>query len=181
MNNNERRIMRFDIFLYDFGENIGSIQNGLRPAVVIQDSRFNEKSPTVIIAALTTAVKKEHLPSHIFIGQNYGLTKPSMVLLEQVRTINQNELGTYIGHIDDISLIRTIERGIRKTFGLWNYMPKNENSIRCLCSSCVKNYMDSGSYYVRRLDPFQKEKDICEHCDKPGWDYVIVDKKEQNR
>ena len=180
MNNNERKIKRFDIFLYDFGENIGSVQNGMRPVIALQDTRFNEHSPTVIVAAVTTAVKKEHLPSHIFIGQNYGLEKPSMVLLEQIRTVNQNELGAYIGHIDDVPLTRAIDRGIKKTFGLWNYMPKNQNSIRCLCPACVKDYMDSGNYYVRRLDPFQKEKDTCERCDKPGWDYVIVDKKEQN-
>lgn len=176
MQNKKQRIRRFDIYLYDFGSNSGSIQNGVRPVLTIQDERFNDNSPTVIIAAITSAVKKSYLPSHVFIGEQFGLTKPSMVLLEQIRTVNKNELSSYIGHVDDKALIRQLARGIKKTFGLWSYTPKSEDSIRCLCPACVKNYMDSGKYIVRRLDPFQKEKETCDRCEGLGWDYVVLEK-----
>ena len=92
MNTENRKVKRFEIYLYDFGENAGSIQCGRRPVLILQDDRFNENSPTTIVAALTTAIKKEYLPSHIFVGERFGLKKPSMVLLEQIRTVNQNDL-----------------------------------------------------------------------------------------
>ena len=81
-------VKRFEIYLYDFGAMPGSIQNGIRPALIIQDNRFNENSPTTIVAAITSVIKKERLPSHIFLGQEFGLSKPSMVMLEQLRTVN---------------------------------------------------------------------------------------------
>ena len=64
MNTENRKVKRFEIYLYDFGENAGSIQCGRRPVLILQDDRFNENSPTNIVAALTTAIKKEYLPSH---------------------------------------------------------------------------------------------------------------------
>ena len=177
MNTKNRKVKRFEIYLYDFGENAGSIQCGRRPVLILQDDRFNENSPTTIVAALTTAIKKEYLPSHIFVGERFGLKKPSMVLLEQIRTVNQNDLLELVGVLDDDYLIRALNRGLKKTFGLWNYNPKSKNAIRCLCPTCVHDYMADGSYIVRRLDPFQKEKNACEKCKRPGWDYIITERK----
>lgn len=77
---NSRKVKRLEIYMYDFGVTTGSIQNGQRPVVVIQDDRFNASSPTAGVAPITTAVKKEHLPSHIFVGKQFGLPRPSMVL-----------------------------------------------------------------------------------------------------
>ena len=177
MNSKSRKVKRFEIYLCDFGENAGSIQCGRRPVLVLQDDHFNENSPTTIVAALTTATKKKYLPSHIIVGERFGLKKPSMILLEQIRTVNQSELLDFIGVLDDDYLIRALSRSLKKTFGLWNYNTKSKNAIRCLCSSCVHDYMENGSYIVRRLDPFQKEKYSCEKCKRPGWDYVITERK----
>ena len=77
---NARKVKRFEIYLYDFGIMPGSIQQGKRPVLIVQDDQFNKNSPTTIVAAFTSAVKKEYLPSHIFVGERFGLTKPSMVL-----------------------------------------------------------------------------------------------------
>lgn len=88
-----RKIKHGDIFWYDFGTNEGSIQNGIRPALVIQANDFNANSPTTVIAAITTAQKGMYLPSHIFLSDSYGLSQPSTVLLEQLRTVNQSDLG----------------------------------------------------------------------------------------
>ena len=170
-------VKRFEIYLYDFGSMPGSIQNGIRPALIIQDNRFNENSPTTIVAAITSVIKKERLPSHIFLGQEFGLSQPSMVMLEQIRTVNQNELGEYIGAITDPYLTKILGRGIKKTLGMWDYTPRDKTAIRCLCPQCVESYRNTRSFIIRRLDPFQKAKDACDRCNRPGWDYVVLDRK----
>ena len=172
-----QRVKRFEIYLYDFGSMPGSVQNGIRPALIIQDNRFNENSPTTIVAAITSAIKKERLPSHIFLGQEFGLSKPSMVMLEQIRTVNQNELGEYIGAITDPYLTKILGRGIKKTLGMWDYAPRDKTAVRCLCPQCAESYRNTRSFIIRRLDPFQKAKDACDRCNRPGWDYVVVDRK----
>ena len=170
-------VKRFEIYLYDFGSMSGSVQNGIRPALIIQDNRFNENSPTTIVAAITSVIKKARLPSHIFLGQEFGLSKPSMVMLEQMRTVNQNDLGEYIGAITDPYLIKILGRGIKKTLGMWDYAPRDKTAIRCLCPQCAESYRNTRSFIIRRLDPFQKAKDACDRCNRPGWDYVVVDRK----
>ena len=170
-------VKRFEIYLYDFGAMPGSIQNGIRPALIIQDNRFNENSPTTIVAAITSVIKKERLPSHIFLGQEFGLSKPSMVMLEQLRTVNQDELREYVGAISDPYLTKIIGRGIKKTLGMWDYAPWDKTAIRCLCPQCAESYRNTRSFIIRRLDPFQKAKDACDRCNRPGWDYVVVDRK----
>ena len=97
--NEEKKVKYGEIYFYDFGEHEGSIQNGLRPAVVIQDNKLNDHGPTTIIAAITSVTKKLYLPSHILIGEQFGLTKPSMILLEQVACVNQKDLGNFVGAI----------------------------------------------------------------------------------
>ena len=172
-------VKRFDIYLYDFGETTGSIQAGKRPVLVIQDDRFNAHSPTTMVATITSAIKKQYLPSHVFLGEQFGLTKPSMVMIEQSRTVNQDELGTYIGTITDESMKRTLAKAIKKTFGLWSYEPKDASSVRCLCPQCMESYKSTGKYIVRRLNPFQREKDKCDRCERMGWDYIIAERKKR--
>lgn len=67
------KVKHGEIYCFDFGNNEGSIQNGIRPALVIQANNFNANSPTTVIAAITTAQKGMYLPSHIFLGESYGL------------------------------------------------------------------------------------------------------------
>ena len=87
-----KTIRRGDLFYYDFGNNPGSIQCGERPVLVLQDDDYNNNAPTIVVAALTSVVKKRYLPSHIVLGEDFGLKKSSMVLLEQMRTINKSDL-----------------------------------------------------------------------------------------
>ncbi len=91
---------------------------------------------TFLIAAITTAHKCHYLPSHIFLGGNFGLDQPSVVMLEQIRTVNQDELGPYIGTINDQELLNTITNSLKKTFGLWRYHTAKAE-VRCLCSRCM--------------------------------------------
>lgn len=173
----EQLIKRGDIFYYDFGENKGSIQNGIRPVLCLQADNFNVKAPTIIVAAITTVIKKQYLPSHVILPDDTGLKQPSMVLLEQIRAVNKADLVNKIGFLEDEQSWRRINNAIKKTFGLWIYRPERSGDIRCLCANCLKDYMENGSYVVKRLDPFAKKKDRCEKCENLGYDYLVYDKK----
>ena len=168
----KRKVKHGDIFCYDFGTNEGSIQNGISPALVIQANNFNANSPTTVIAAITTAQKGMYLPSHIFLGERYGLDRPSTVMLEQLRTVNQEDLDPYIGTVEDHTTLNAISKALKKTYGLWFYQaPKDD--VRCLCRRCLDEYRDSDEYIISRRDPFQKEKEPCDRCRHPGYDYVL--------
>lgn len=136
----KKEIERGDLFYYDFGSREGSIQSGLRPVLVVQANNFNVNAPTIIVAALTSVIKKQYLPSHIILGENYGLKKSSMVLLEQVQTVNKNELTEYIGTVDDEKLLRRINSALKKTLGLWIEHNSSQKDIYCLCPKW-KNYI----------------------------------------
>lgn len=174
-----RKVKRGEIYWYNFGEVGGSVQQGYRPAMVVQADNINAHSPTVIIAAITTANKAMHLPTHIFIGENFGLTRPSTVMLEQLRTANQDALGPYIGIADEPHIIKAVDKGVKKAFGLWHYQTKRDE-VRCLCVSCLHEYMDTNSYIISRLDPFQREKEPCDRCNKPGYDYTLRARRKQH-
>ena len=171
----DRKVKRGEIYCYDFGENSGSVQTGRRPVLVVQADNFNEHSPTTVIAAISSAHKCKYLPSHIFLGEEFGLTQPSVVLLEQIRTVNQNELGAYIGIIDDGDMLNAISNGLKKTLGMWRYQTARTET-RCLCGRCLQEYMDTRAYIISRLDPFQKQKDSCDRCGKPGFDYALKER-----
>jgi mRNA interferase MazF len=170
-------IKRGDIFFYDFGENSGSIQSGKRPVLVIQADNFNEKAPTIIVAAVTSVVKKQYLPSHVILPDDIGLQKKSMVLLEQIRAVNKADLVDRLGFVDDTQTWKAINNGIKKTFGLWVYNRDRTGDIRCLCPKCLEDYKSNPSIIVKRLDPFKSEKDRCDKCDRPGYDYLVYDKR----
>ena len=101
----------------------------------------------------------------------------SVVLLEQVRTIKQNELDEYIGIVYDETLQNTISNSFRKTFGRWERTARSE--VRCLCNCCMQEYIDTRTYIISRLNPFQKQKENCDRCGKPGYDYTL--RKRRNK
>lgn len=105
----EKTICRGDLFYYDFGTRTGSVQSRTRPVLVIQADDYNRNAPTIIVAAVTGVIKKRYLPSHILLGQEFGLKKPSMVLLEQLQTVNKDEIRDYIGTIEDGKLGKYVD------------------------------------------------------------------------
>lgn len=173
----DRRIRRGDLYYYDFGKQEGSIQNGRRPVLVLQADDFNQKAPTILVAAVTTVIKKRYLPSHVFLGADFGLSRPSMALLEQIRAVNKDRLEDYIGSIDEEACWIRINAALKKTFGLWFYNKERSGDIRCLCPKCLHDYMTDSNYVVRRLDPLSSSKDTCDKCSNMGYDYMVYDKR----
>ena len=115
---NNHTPIRGDIYKFDFGQNPGSVQCGIRPAVVIQNNNLSAHSPVVIVAPVSSVQKKQSMPAHVFLGQRFGLILESQVLLEQIRTVPQSQLGKYIGHIDDEAIMHLIDDGLCKTLGI---------------------------------------------------------------
>ena len=112
-------IKRGDMFYADLSPVVGSEQGGIRPVVIIQNDLGNKYSPTVIAAAITSQTNKNRLPTHIEIGSNTeGLKSDSVILTEQIRTIDKSRLKEKIGHIDDISVINKINSALGVSFGL---------------------------------------------------------------
>ncbi|MBP7175039.1 MAG: type II toxin-antitoxin system PemK/MazF family toxin [Thermoclostridium sp.] len=111
-------IRRGDIFYADLSPVIGSEQGGIRPVLVVQNDVGNRYSPTIIVSAITSRLSKAKLPTHIEIpGELYGLNKDSVILLEQVRTIDKRRLREKTGHLDELLMIR-VNEALSTSFGL---------------------------------------------------------------
>jgi mRNA interferase MazF len=112
-------IKRGDIYYADLSPVIGSEQGGVRPVLVVQNDVGNKYSPTVIAAAITSQINKAKLPTHIEIGAlEYGLAKDSVILLEQIRTIDKRRLREKIGHLDE-ELMEKVNSALEISFGLY--------------------------------------------------------------
>jgi len=111
-------IKRGDIYYADLSPVVGSEQGGVRPVLIVQNDVGNKFSPTVIAAAITSQKYKTNLPTHIQVNANEcGLAKDSIVLLEQVRTIDKKRLKERMGNLDENDMDR-INRALSVSFGL---------------------------------------------------------------
>ena len=107
----ESTVKRGDIFYADLSPVVGSEQGGTRPVLIVQNDTGNRHSPTVIAAAITSQTGKARLPTHINIaGGSVGLTKDSVILLEQIRTIDKRRLREHMGRLDDKHILMEVTR-----------------------------------------------------------------------
>lgn len=112
------QIKRGDIYYADLSPVVGSEQGGVRPVLIVQNDIGNKYSPTVIAAAITSQINKAKLPTHIEIrAEDYGLSKDSVILLEQIRTIDKKRLREKIGRLDPRNM-RKVNSAIEISFGL---------------------------------------------------------------
>ena len=111
-------VKRGDIFYADLSPVVGSEQGGTRPVLIVQNDTGNKHSPTVIAAAITSQTGKARLPTHINItGGSVGLSKDSVILLEQIRTIDKRRLREHMGRLDDRHML-LVNDALAISFGL---------------------------------------------------------------
>ena len=166
-----------EIYTCDLGKMKGSVQCGVRPVLVVQTNKLNGSSPTVVVAVIASVRKREEIASQIPLETEWGLNEPSMVMLEQIRTIDKaEELISYIGRIDDGETIAKIKDGIRYQFQLMRKRkPIRTGYILSLCPKCRAEFFSVPENILRRVDPLQVEKEPCDKCQVGyGYDYLIT-------
>ena len=184
-------VLRGQMYYADLDPVIGSEQGGNRPVLVIQNNVGNRHSPTIIIAPITTRVKKVHQPTHIGIPPYFGLPQNSMAMLEQIRTIDKGRLGSYIGCLDD-DVMDYVDKALGISVGL--HAPVEENQklhtnephnnmpdemVLTLCGTCLKQFICSPEHIVRRINHAQT-KEPCMYCHvRDGYDHRIIHKKKR--
>ena len=115
---NRVQIKRGDIFYADLSPVVGSEQGGIRPVLIVQNDVGNRHSPTIICAAITSRMNKAKLPTHIELdARKYQIVKNSVVLLEQIRTIDKLRLKDYVCHLDR-EIMNKIDEALKISFSL---------------------------------------------------------------
>ncbi len=110
-------IKRGDVYYADLSPVVGSEQGGIRPVLIIQNDIGNRFSPTVIVAAITAKIQKAKLPTHIEATKKHGFDRDSVILLEQVRTIDKQRLTDKITHLDD-ELMDKVNQALEISLGI---------------------------------------------------------------
>jgi mRNA interferase MazF len=111
-------IRRGDVFYADLSPVIGSEQGGVRPVLVLQNDIGNKYSPTVIVSAITSQIEKAKLPIHVELnGEMYGLERDSVILLEQIRTIDKRRLREKVTHLDG-EIMKQVDEALAISLGL---------------------------------------------------------------
>lgn len=163
---------RGDIYYADLGDGLGSEQKGCRPVVIIQNDIGNKYSPTVIVAAISSKpMSNKELPTHCYIGCSGGLDTPSIVLLEQVRTIDKSRIKGYIGHLEN-KYLDALNMALAISV---NLKVRGEVTLKlCLCKRCADNFRNTGTYILQRKNPMQEITEACTYCNKrAGYDYLV--------
>ena len=126
---NKVNIRRGDIYYADLSPVIGSEQGGIRPVLIVQNDIGNKYSPTVIAAAITSRTGKSKLPTHIEVyADKYGLARDSVILLEQIRTLDKKRLREKMGHLDE-DVMGQVNDAITVSLGLEDPAPVRQEFI----------------------------------------------------
>ena len=167
-----RTYQRGDLYYADLGRGIGSEQEGYRPVVIIQNNIGNRHSPTVIIAAISSRVGiKPKLPTHYYINAEDGLELPSIILLEQIRTVDKHRLTKYIGRLSK-EHISGMNHALAISIGLISSVP--QKLTLCLCGACADAFRGTGAFALRKTAPGQAEKKVCAYCKQGEGAYYHV-------
>ena len=168
-----RTYLRGDMYYADLGRGVGSEQEGYRPVVIIQNNTGNRHSPTVIVAAISSKVGvKPKLPTHYFINAENGLDLPSIVLMEQIRTLDKRRLEKYIGRLGK-EHIQGMNHALAVSIGLIEPIPSE--LILSLCGACADAFCGTGAFALREVTPGQAERGRCAFCGKSqGADYKVA-------
>ncbi len=114
-------VKRGDVYFADLSPVVGSEQGGVRPVLVLQNDIGNRFSPTVIVAAITAQIQKAKLPTHVEIdAKRYGFERDSVILLEQIRTIDKQRLTDKISHLDE-EMMEKVDEALQISLGLIDF------------------------------------------------------------
>jgi len=164
-----RNICRGDIYLADLDPVKGSEQGGKRPVLIIQNNTGNYFSPTVIVAAITSK-KKPDIPTHLPINCFAKLNDGSIVLFEQIRTLDKSRLGDFIDNVGP-SVLRRVDTVLAVSLGI--KLRRSEPIVMTLCPKCRSRF-EAGGFNVRLLGDPRGSKDTCMFCNnKQGFDYEV--------
>lgn len=167
---------RSEIYYADLGDQFGSEQRGYRPVVIVQNDVGNLHSPTVIVASITSKTDaRAKLPTHHYLGASCGLERPSVILTEQLDTLDKRRLEKHVGFLDNRHL-RGMNHALAVSVGLIE--PKPKAMSVCLCGACANNFNGTGEYYLKRINPYEAEKGICTYCNQRlGFGYMVVERR----
>lgn len=191
-------IYRGQVYFTDLGQRIGSEQSGMRPVIIVQNDTGNRHSSTVIVVPITSQIKKEEMPTHVMLNNDFGLDETSMALCEQIDTIDKKRLSSYIGLVS-VSDLQRIDRALEVSLGLTrNFNPQRvevhklfchshaerkdteDEMILCLCPTCANQFYNSPEHIIRRVNPLQSQLEDCTYCAvRKGYDYKIITKKKR--
>jgi len=165
-----RTIFRGDIYFANLDPSLGCEQGGYRPALVVSNNAGNRHGPTVIVAAITSKAKPS-LPTHLPLSGTPGIYPGAVVLLEQLRTIDKLRLGRFVGRLGYVAM-RFIDAALATSLEL---LPPE--MVMTLCAQCVREFDDTDTYLLSRIDEFQPHKEPCTLCSvRTGYDYEVVRK-----
>lgn len=180
----ESEITRGTIVQCDFQFKDGSsAQAGFRPALVISNNVGNAHSTTLMVAAITTSIKRMDIPTHVVIDDsNCGLAKRSMCMLEQIATIDKAEVISILGSVSD-SVMTEIDVAIAISFGLQKkkFIHGKYASVVCLCDECREFIKANDNLVYKRVDPFDKTGGLCQRHNKKGYMYFLYPKNLMER
>ena len=155
-------IRRGDLYYANLNPVVGSEQGDMRPVLVVQNNIGNEYSPTVVVTPLTSNIRKSPLPTHVLIHRSCELDRDSIVLVEQIRTIDRSRLSNYIGRISD-ELQSDVDKALAICVGLEKRRPpQGEIPEITLCYRCERIFRNSGYLLAKR--GWREVREICDLC-----------------
>ena len=171
----KQEIKRGDIFFADLNPVVGHEQGGKRPVLVIQNDTGNRHSPTVIIAPITSAIKKA-LPTHMPLVNIDGIIENSILMLEQIRTIDKSRLTSYVANLGG-STMKEVDSLAKVSLQLTE-TKKTDWMELCLCFHCAQQFRNSPDHHIFRANPWQTEKERCNYCNtRWGYDFIVISKQ----
>lgn len=161
--------IRGDAWMVQFPSTVDTEVPSRRPVVILQNNTGNFHSSTIIVAVLTSHIKKEYQPTHVVIES--GTCMGLMVLAEEIYTLSKWRFYQYIGAIDP-AIMNQIDKAVCVSLGL----PAPTREKRCLCARCLRDYQESHKKLLKRVNRYQTTMDSCDFCQqRPGYDYWIYD------
>jgi mRNA interferase MazF len=162
---NKRNIKRGDIYYAHLNPVVGSEQGDCRPVLIVQNDAGNEHSPTVVVIPMTRNLRKNPLPTHVLIPKSCGLDADSLVLAEQIRTIDRTRLSNYIGHIGE-DIQAAVDTALAVCIGIESKRAKKGEAFDLtLCYRCECDFRNSGYLVIKRgYKPIMTECDFCKRA-----------------